>query len=497
MVRSSVLCGLAAFLLAGFFGVRNVSSWPARIRYPGDGSYEGVALAETIHLRQGVPIYAAGAKDGFDAGTYGPLYYLTGEHLIDPASPSYFRLRLLSAFAILGCAAGCGVLGYWLTRRSLAAWLSPIVFLSYGMVSAQGTAALSDSTSLFLFLLGFLVAYRFRHGRNILFAVPLMVLGFYFKPQYVAGPLAVLAFLVLERRLRLALAFAALWVACGLGLFAVLQFVIFRGQAFWRHFLLYQAPLLSWEGFTHRTLFAFAIFLFLPLVFALEYLRTYPDKLISCYLFLATLLGLLTYSKDGSGLHYFFECVFALCVLVPALLAKRVAQRVYPIDVILVLGIMVFAGQWQTRRPPQKSDTAKYDAMQRFFRSHFPPHASALSLGPGDLLQAGLETPFSGFFQLEQLSQRGIVSDSELIAKIHARRFAVIVLNVDPTQEHDPYWLRIYTPMILAAIADGYKRDAILDIPAPEVIPGPETKGPQDRFYVYVPRAGLSGDQVF
>jgi hypothetical protein len=72
MVRSSVLCGLAAFLLAGFFGVRNVSSWPARIRYPGDGSYEGVALAETIHLRQGVPIYAAGAKDGFDAGTYGP-----------------------------------------------------------------------------------------------------------------------------------------------------------------------------------------------------------------------------------------------------------------------------------------------------------------------------------------------------------------------------------------------------------------------------------------
>jgi hypothetical protein len=47
--RTHVLCSISAFLLAGFFAVRNVSSWPARISYPGDESYEGVALAETIH----------------------------------------------------------------------------------------------------------------------------------------------------------------------------------------------------------------------------------------------------------------------------------------------------------------------------------------------------------------------------------------------------------------------------------------------------------------
>jgi hypothetical protein len=47
--RTHILCSISAFLLAGFFAVRNVSAWPARISYPGDESYEGVALAETIH----------------------------------------------------------------------------------------------------------------------------------------------------------------------------------------------------------------------------------------------------------------------------------------------------------------------------------------------------------------------------------------------------------------------------------------------------------------
>lgn len=487
-VNTSLLFMVSAFLLAGFFAVRNVSSWPARISYPGDESYEGVALAEMIHLRQGIPIYAAGAKDGFDAATYGPLYYLTGEILVDPANPSYVPLRIVSALAILGCAACCGLLAFRFTGSLFAAWLSPLLFLSYGMATAHGIQGLSDGMSLFLYFWGFLVAYRFRNSRGILLAVPIMILGFYYKPQYVAGLLAVPTFLFLDKRRRLALEFISLLGVGGLGTFALFQWVIFRGQAFWQHFLFYQTALLSWH-LLGRALFVFAILLFLMVVLSVEYLREAPNKLVSCYLFFAVLLGVLTFCKEAGGVHYFFETVFLVCALVPALLASRVAARIYPLDLILLLSIALLAAQWLTKLPPQRSDVEKYDTMQSFLRGHFAPHAASLSLAPGDLLQAALETPYSGLFQLAQLDHGGLVHDRELVSKIREKRFAVIVLNFDAARERDPYWLRFYTPAILEAVGDRYKLEATLEMPSP-------TKDrSQDSFYIYVPREPVTAAQ--
>jgi hypothetical protein len=482
---SVLLCGLAAFLLTALFVARNLATWPARLSYPGDESYEGAALAELVHLRQGVPIYDSTAVDGFDAATYGPLFYLVGKHVIDENKPSYFPLRLLSVLGIVSCASGCGLLAYWLTQSYLAAFLSPLMLLSYGMVTGHAIQALSDSAAVFLSFAAFLVAYRLRAGRAIFFAAPLMILGFYFKPQYVAGPLAVLVFLSLERRYREMAEFAGLSASCALGLFAFFQWVVFPGQSFWRHFLVYQTSLLSWHRFA-LSLFVFALMLFLPVVFAVEYLRTYPDRMLSCYLFFALLLGMVTYSKDGSGVHYFLESVILLCVLVPALLAKRIALRSPPVDLVLLLGIMLFAGQWSTKRPPQPSDFAQHNAMQSFLRRNFPPHARSLSAAPGDLLQAGLETPFSGLFTLVLLAHRGIVPESNLTAQIQARRFAVIVLSFDLRQERDPYWLNFYaTAPLLQAIELNYELATSLDMPAPT------RERAQDRYYVYVPRSGL------
>lgn len=482
LFRAPVLYSVSLFLLAGFFAARNVASWPARISYPDDESYEGVVLAEMVHLREGVPIYAAGAKDGFDAATYGPLYYLTGQYLVAPSAPSYFDLRLLSALAILGCAAGCGVLAFWISRSYLAASLSPIVFLSYGMATSHGVVALSDAVSLCLSFAGFLVAYRFRQSRAVLFAVPFMILGFYYKPQYVAGSLAVLLFLFFEKRYRLALEFAGLLAACGLGLFAFFQWVVFAGQAFWRHFLLYQTALLSWS-MVGKAAFVFVIFLLLPLILAATYLREEPNRLVGFYLLIAVLLGFLTYCKQAGGIHYFFESILVISVLVPSLLAKRRAEPICPLDLVLLLGIMLFAGQWQKTRPPSESDIEKYDAMQSFLRGHFRPHSAALSIGPGDLLQAGLETPFSGLFQLAQLSRNGIVSDRDLVNQIHDQRFIVIVLNFDVSKERDPYWLKFYgTPAVFRAISTNYELDESLAMP--DLV----RQRPQERFYVYVPK---------
>jgi|GEM_PF-1082483 len=476
---------LVSFLLVSSFAAWNLSTWPARIRYPGDEDYEGVVLATMIHMRQGVPVYAAGAASGFDGATYGPLFYLLGEHLINAEKPSYVPLRLLSVLAMLGCAAGCGVLAFLLTGSRFAASLSPITFLGYGVVSGCGIQALSDGVSLFLFFSGFLLAYRFRNSRGVLLAVPLMTLGFYYKPQYIAGPLAVLIFLFLEKRYRLAAQFTGLLAFSGIGMFALFQWGVFRGQAFWQHFLLYQSSALSWQ-LLGRGLFFIAVVFLLPGLFVLEYLRESSNRLLACYFSSALLLGLISFCKDGSGPHYFFELFLFVSVLIPVLLARRLKQHVFPLDFALLLGIMLLTGQWLKDPCPRKADVKRWESMQGFLRRSFPTHAVALGFYPGELLQAGLSTPFGSLFELAEFSRRGVVSEDGLVSYIRNRRFAVIVMTLKVDTQYDSYWAEFCTPRILAAINGNYRLETSLDMPTPERL------GHLSRYYIYVPRPGVT-----
>ena len=485
--RTSLLYILGAFLLAGFFAARNVSSWPARITYPGEESYEGCALAETARLAEHVPIYAAPSAQGFAGATYGPLYFLVGSRLINPDNPSYLPLRLLSALAILGCAAGCGVLAFWITRSWLAAGLSPLVFLSYGIVTFHGVSSLSDSVALFFCFSGFLVAYRFRNTRAILLAVPLMALGFYYKPQFIAGPLAAVAYLLLEKRFTRAAEFAGAMAASLLGTFAFFQWVMFRGQEFWRHFLLYQATLFSWHQFEMGVL-AFAFIFAAPALLGLEYLRTHPNRMLQGYFVTAILLGLITIGKESAFLQYFYESIVLISVLVSALFASRIGQRRGVIEVLVLLGIALLAGQWYTPPAPKPRDITEHDAVQSFFKHNIPAHSRVLGYRGGDLVQAGLDTPFADLFQTELLARHGVVPDQYLLERIRERWFAAIVLDFDLETERNPHLLNMYlNASAQEAIEQNYQvSDRI-------TVPGPELLNLQDRFYVYIPRPHRAG----
>jgi hypothetical protein len=482
MSRGGVACCVVAFLIAGFFAARNLSSWHTRIVYPGEESYEGAALGEIARLGRGVTIYSPPDDQGFAGATYGPLYYLLGARLIDPAKPSYVPLRLLSAISILGCALGCGLLAFWLTRSWIAAGLSPLVFLSYGVVTYHGVSALSDNVSLFLFFCGFLIAYRFRNSAELLLSVPVMTLGFYFKPQFIAGPLAIFAFLVLEKRYRRAAEFTGLLAVCGFGLVAVFQFIAFPGQQFWRHFFLYQATLLSWVQFKVGIL-VFALMLAAPLLLAFDFLRRYPDRMMLCYLVAAVLLGIITIGKESAFIQYFYESLLLVSVLVPALLVTRLGERTAPIEVVLLLGFGMVAGQWYTPRAPSAEAFAQNAAVQAYLRQNFPAGSRGLGFREGDLLLAGFDTPFADLFQTELLSKRGVVPDREMIERIRGRWFSVILLDFDISTERDPVTLNYYlNEPARRAIAESYEIRATLPVPSPEKL------WEKDQFYIYVPR---------
>jgi len=471
-----------ALLLAGLMTGRNLANWPIRLGYPGEENFnEGVQLAEMVRLRQGVRIYRPASPGQFDPANYGPLYYLLGARLVNPEAPSYFPLRMVSLVGTLGCGAGCAVLAFWLAGSALSAILAALVFLSYGFVSLYGLSVRCDLVGVCLMFWGFLVAYRFRHSGALLAAVPLMLLGFFYKQQFVAGPLAVLIFLLLERRTWLATRFVGLLGAGGLGLLGLFQFAVFRRQAFLAHFLLYNMQPFFWPLF-RQLAFVFAAVLLIPLLLGIELLRSYTQRLLTCYLGCAVVLGLVTAGKQGSDVNYFLESVLILSALAPALLVKRLEDPARAGVVLLGLALTVFLAQWPTSNAPRPQDFARDRAVHDYLRQHFPPHTRAFSLFTGDLIRAGLDLPLSDLFIYTWLTRQGILSDRELLAELGDRRFGVILVNFNLERNEPLRYSQDYlTKAVRQAIVARYHVAASLEMPAPEKI------DPDDRFYVWAP----------
>jgi hypothetical protein len=485
--RSALLLSCAAILLAGGCAARQLSSWPVRLRYPGEGAgIEGMRLAEMQHLREGIPIYAPASAERFDAAIYGPLYYLIGSRLIDPEKPAYLPLRLLAALGTLGCAALSGLLAFQLGRRVLAAALAPLIVLSYGFVSFYGTSIRADSLALFLAVAGALIAYRFRQSPGILLAAPLFLASFFYKQQFVAAPLAVFTFLILEKRFRRAATFAALMAVGVLGLLALFQFVVFPGQAFFTHFYFYNLLPFSWTQFKGGAI-VFALLFVVPLLVGLEFVRVRRDGFFGCYLTVAVILALLASGKEGSDTNYFLESILILAVLFAALLPERITQPARAVELLVLLAVTLFAGQLLTRSAPRPRDVVRDAALQDYLRKNFPPRTRALGYYTGDLLRAGLATPISDLYQYAQLVRAGRISDRDLAAALEKRDFGIIILTFDLQAGKDQACLNRYlTGRLAKTILENYQPAGNLDLPSPEMFHS------DDRFYAWVPRPGLS-----
>jgi hypothetical protein len=479
--KRKVWLSCLALLVAGLGAGRQVASWPVRLRYPGELTHVGgMRLVEMQHLDQGLPVYAPASAERFDAMIYGPLYYLLGARLINPQAPAYLPLRVLSLLAILGLAAGCALLAFWLARSYLAAALAALLFLAYAFVTQFGVSARSDSVAMLLSFSGFLVAYRYRDSRKLLLAIPLMLLGLYYKQQFVAGPLAVLLYLVLEKRYRQAAIFATTLAAGGIALYLLFQFVVFRGQAFFLHFVIYNR--VPWDRVHFMwSMAVLGIFLGVPVLLAAEFLRSHPDKLLSCYMVCAFFLSVLTVGKTGSNLNFFLELLLILVVLMPCLVAERLGTQATEVLVFLV--IVVFLGQLLPPGATDAGDFLRDQAIQEFLRQNFSPRTRALSYYAGDLARAGFENPVADVYQYTQLIRQGTLSNRDLRNQVDHRSFGIIVVDLDllgPDARIPPDYY--FTEPLRRAIVENYRPLASLEMPSPERLRD------DSRFYVWVPK---------
>jgi len=472
---------LVVLLVTGLAASRQVATWPARLQYPGEGALGGdsMPLADIVHLARGVPIYAQASAEAYYGANWGPLFYLLGARLVDLQNPSYRPLRMLSLAGILGCAAGAALLAFWYMGSKLAAALAPLLFLSYGFLTRYGISSRADMVALLLSVCGFLVAYRFRNSRRLLLAVPLFLVSIYYKQQFVAGPLAVLLFLALEKCYRRAAEFGGAIAMGGVGLLLYFQYGVFAGQSFFHHFVLYN--LLPFTEPACGVLF-FLVFLLIPFLMGVQALREQPDKLLACFLGSAVFISLATSPRAGSDAYYFSESVFILSVLVPGLLTKRLGELSRPLGLVLLYCVAVGIAHLSPPAPTRE-DLQREQALQNYLRQHFAPRTAALGYLSGDFVRAGLDTPISNLFHFSSLVRKGAFSDRELVSQLRAHRFGLVVLHFDLWPGRDDYTANFYTTAPLReAIWQNYRPADVLDLPEPAKL------RPEDRFYVWVPR---------
>lgn len=473
-------------VLAVFFAGWNLSGWPVRLAYPGEELVvEGMRLAEIVHLREGIPIYAPSSPEGFDASIYGPLYYLLGAQIVNPKEPSYFPLRLLSTLGTLGLAAGCALLAYWLSGTSFAASLACLMFLGYSFVAVNGVSARPDMVALLLAYVGFLVAYRFRTPRGVTLAAVIMVLSFFYKQQFVAAPSALLLCLLYGKRFRLAARFVLVLSVCGLGSVILFQFVIFSGQDFLLHFVNYNLLPFELRRF-EAGLFVVVVVLLLPILADTPFLCTHPNAILAFYIVCSVISSLIAVGKAGSGTNYFIEPLLVIVPVFAALVAASMTDAIRSAGLLCVVVITLLAaeGLGLHDAAPEPADFAVDRTNQDFLRRNFAPGTPGLDFYTGDLLRAGLATPISDPYQYTQLICKGALSGHDLLEMLNRRRFGVIILHFDLASERS--WphkgVMCLDKGLGEAILGNYLNIATLHPP------GPEKRRGAAQFYIWVPR---------
>jgi hypothetical protein len=458
------------------------------VSYPGDGSHGGdaIPLADLVHLGKGLPIYAAASAERYNGANWGPLYYLTGVELVDPETPSSVPLRVVSLTALAICALGGGLLAFWLTRSHLAAALAPLLFLAYGFVTWTGVSVRCDTIALLLSFSGFLAAYRFRQSAALLLSVPLLLLGFFYKPMFLAAPLTILVFLLVEKRWRLAFWFGGLLAVGGLLGLAIFQFYVFPGQAFFHHFVLYNMLPYGWSGYFTGLLF-FLVMLLTPFVAADRFLRSQPDRLLHCYLGFSFLTSLVLYSRAGSNVYYSLELVLILSALVAALFAdtKTASRRLGTLVALLAITFCIDQITFTTPAPTFR-DVMLDQALQEHLREHFPPGTAALGYYSADLLRAGLDAPITNLYHYTQLVALGtIAADGSLADQVRSQKYGVVLLTYDIENQGTPA-LAYLPPPVEQAVRQRYRLSTTLEMP------GLQRIWKDARYYVWVPRREAS-----
>lgn len=239
-----ILTLVASLLLAGLlvkvaFASNTVASM---FQYPFQfDESEGMIVAETMLLDQGVPIFNQNTPAMFIAAPYPPVFYYLCwpfQHLLGD-EPSFKIGRAISILATLAVGLSIFGIAYRLTRSRLGGALGAVLFWSLGLITFWGSLVKPDMLALAFGLLGIWWALS-RPPSQVWWCLVPLLLAFYTKQTGIASAVAVGGWLLFTRP-KTAVGFGAAYAAGAIIPSLILNWVT-DGGYFYHQFTLHSLP---------------------------------------------------------------------------------------------------------------------------------------------------------------------------------------------------------------------------------------------------------------
>ena len=394
---------------------------------------EGLILDGALRIRHAQPLYPHPFAFPVVLHVYGPVAYAAAAAVLPAGTPSFPAGRLM----IVICSAAVSFLLGTILRRLTGSWwigfsfgfllltLPAFRFWLY-LLRADVIGVLFSVTGIALYLVSVKGWY---------WSIPFFGLAIFCKYSLLAAPVAVFVHLILNRRGKQGLVFAA-----GLGAALILAFAVL------------QAKTDGWFAFhmfsTHPDRYSLMQYFALggvvsasaPVVTALAVwyvahdfrgaVRSFPP----IYLVMSTLTAL-TAGKLGSSTNHFVEWMVACCMCAGMgyfFLLSKYAARAMSITVLLSASILV--GIIAQNRPQLQPSTEQTECGSAYQYVSSSPSSRVLSENLGPLLVAGKPISVSDPFVYGQFVKHGLWPDRQVEELVTEHYFGLIVMSHDPSQ---------------------------------------------------------------
>lgn len=403
------------------------------VRLPFEIDYgEGLMLEGALRIHDHQPLYPSPYGFPVVLHDWGPVAYVAATLALPGGQPSYPSGRVLVVIASIALAALVGVL---LKRWTGSSWIA----IAFGLVllTLPGFRFWLylfriDVIAIVFSVLGLLLYDR--NEKRWFWAVPWFVLAIFSKYTVVAAPLAVFSHLLLKRRTRDAIAFAAAMSLACLLIFAILQ----ATSGGWFVFHMFSTHS---DRYSILQFFALAglVWLSAPLVSGLAVWQVAQDfrmrqwSLASIY-FAASCVTSLSAGQFGSTTNHFLEWMVASCMCAGlgfAQLAVNVPKRLGPIAVLLSVSVLM--GVVLQSRSKLQPTAGLADCAQAYSSIRTFPSKAILAQNPGPLVVTGKPVMVSDPFVYTHLVMHGRWPDTRIEQLVKQRYFGLIVMADDPS----------------------------------------------------------------
>jgi hypothetical protein len=277
-------------------------------------------------------------------------------------------------------------------------------------------------------------------------SIPWFGLALFCKYTLIAAPVAIFTHLILRRRAKHSLVFAALLVAASGMAFTVFQM---RSGGWFAYHMFATHP----DRYSLMQFFTLEVLVLAsaPVVTALAAWYCGQDFRGRNYNFpplylAASCLTALSAGKLGSTTNHFVECMVACCMsggMGYSLILSKYPTRALPITVLLSVAVLVGIIVQDRPSVQPSRDMVECPSAYQYVTDSSSSRILSESLGP--LLEATKPILISDPFVYDQFIKHGLWPDKKIEALVNDRYFGLIVMPYDPSQitADDPdAWLR-------------------------------------------------------